>query len=310
MNYWCNNINVSAVINCALLSFSPYPLKEFSVDKKSLVPMSVETLSNSKQWLISEFGAPYVSFYGLSDRYDIKDIESVLLNQYSLFRARSGIFSELQDYVDRIMQWSENENSHLSADKVAYCYFDPKKIWYLYTDTAPELSAVAIALLSIVPSEAAVERSFSSQDSIHTKKRNRLHDSTVKAEMFILFNSAALDSNITPEGNYMELTDDNVEHALSDMVEAFAIDKEEKVNEDEWQAAEEEQEEEEKKQPISPTDAFIKHYAAQNGIHQRYKWVEYRINHLADAAAAWDPPILDTTDVLKKKIQNHVKVNK
>ena len=60
-----------------------------------------------------------------------------------------------------------------------------------------ELSAVAAALLSITASEAAVERSFSAQGAVHTKKRNRLLDHSVQNEMFVKFNRSALDRRVT-----------------------------------------------------------------------------------------------------------------
>jgi hypothetical protein len=304
IKYWYNNINVSAVIACALLSFSPVPLKEFSIEKRCAVSMSAETLTRAKSWLISDFGAPYISSYRLSDRDDAKDIESSLLNQYAEFRARAGIFSGIQDDIDRIIHSTKNEKTHQSSSNTPYIFFDPKKVWYLYRDTAPELAAVAVALLSIVPSEAAVERSFSMQDSVHTKKRNRLLDSTVKAEMFIRFNSTALDSNITPQGNYMELTDDNVENGLQDMADVFVAANDE--GSDELQAEEEEKEEDDAS-AISPTEAFIQHYILHNRVTDQYRWVEHRLIHLATAAANWDPPIIDTTDTLKRKIVDFVK---
>jgi hypothetical protein len=65
-------------------------------------------------------------------------------------------------------------------------------VWAQYALDGLELPAVALALLSIAASEAAVERSFSAQDAVHTKKRNRLGRDTVQAEMFVRFNHDAL----------------------------------------------------------------------------------------------------------------------
>jgi hypothetical protein len=55
-----------------------------------------------------------------------------------------------------------------------------------------ELATVAQALLTMPASEAAVERSFSAQDSIHTKKRNRLSASSVEHAMFLAFNNGQM----------------------------------------------------------------------------------------------------------------------
>ena len=59
---------------------------------------------------------------------------------------------------------------------------------------APELSYVALALLSINCSEASVERSFSAQSFTHSKNRNRLLDSNVENEMFVKLNARALNN--------------------------------------------------------------------------------------------------------------------
>lgn len=58
--------------------------------------------------------------------------------------------------------------------------------------THDELSVIAMAILSVNPSEASVERSFSQQKFIHTPLRNRLHKETVEALMFIKVNAIAL----------------------------------------------------------------------------------------------------------------------
>ncbi len=63
------------------------------------------------------------------------------------------------------------------------------RLWRLFPDI--ELAKVAIALLSVAASEASVERSFSLQGAVHSKQRNRLHDSTVESEMFVRFNTPA-----------------------------------------------------------------------------------------------------------------------
>jgi len=63
-------------------------------------------------------------------------------------------------------------------------------VWLLHSEL--ELSKVAVALLSLSASEAAVERSFSAQGNVHTKLRNRMEETSVQDEMFIKFNSRLL----------------------------------------------------------------------------------------------------------------------
>jgi hypothetical protein len=86
----------------------------------------------------------------------------------------------------------------------------PVNVWRALEAEAPLFAHPAIALLCIAGSEAAVERSFSAQDSVHTKRRNRLKDAHVQNEMFIRFNSDAVEGR-RPEsavlgGNCVELT--------------------------------------------------------------------------------------------------------
>ena len=51
-----------------------------------------------------------------------------------------------------------------------------------------ELSKIAIAILSICPTEASVERSFSILSNIHTLERNNLHEDLIDAELSIKIN--------------------------------------------------------------------------------------------------------------------------
>jgi len=55
-----------------------------------------------------------------------------------------------------------------------------------------EFSWACQALLQIVPSEAAVERTFSAQGMLMTKRRNRLDDLSVMNEMTLKFNHMAM----------------------------------------------------------------------------------------------------------------------
>ena len=63
-----------------------------------------------------------------------------------------------------------------------------KLVWGKYVTEYYELAKVAIALLSICPSEACVERSFSVLSDVHTLDRNRLSNDIIDAEMSIKIN--------------------------------------------------------------------------------------------------------------------------
>src|SRR5271170_1083107 len=57
--------------------------------------------------------------------------------------------------------------------------------WVLHKERYPHLIHIAFVLLSLVPTEAAVERSFSKQGIIHSDRRNRSSDDLVEAQMMI-----------------------------------------------------------------------------------------------------------------------------
>ena len=56
------------------------------------------------------------------------------------------------------------------------------------------MALATLGLLSINPSEASVERSFSAQKLIHSNLRNRLSSESVIASMFIKINTPLLES--------------------------------------------------------------------------------------------------------------------
>ena len=60
--------------------------------------------------------------------------------------------------------------------------------WLLSKERYPHLYPIAVVLLSLSPTEAAVERSFSKQGFIHSDRRNRSSDSLIEAQMMISFN--------------------------------------------------------------------------------------------------------------------------
>ena len=69
----------------------------------------------------------------------------------------------------------------------------PREYWSYFKYTVPELSEAALALLSINPTEAACERSFSHHKVVHRPSRNRLSNANIKAEMMIRMNQPVLD---------------------------------------------------------------------------------------------------------------------
>ena len=66
--------------------------------------------------------------------------------------------------------------------------YSSKYVWGGLIPSYNELSNVAIGILSIYPTEACVERSFSLLSDVHSAERNRLTPDVVEAEMNIKMN--------------------------------------------------------------------------------------------------------------------------
>jgi hypothetical protein len=157
---WNAQVNRPATVACTMLSLD--------VDLENLEQTEKEA---AKEFIV-QFGTAYIRFYNLSSLGD--ELEGELQRQVTSFVGRRGRFDKLAELIARAKTVDE---------------FDPFDVWDMYSI---ELAVVAKALLSITASEAAVERSFSAQDAVHTKKRNRLLDTAVQQEMFVKFNTRAL----------------------------------------------------------------------------------------------------------------------
>ena len=163
---WKKQMNTKAVIACALLSFAN--LSELHIKKiKSAVEDAI-------RW-ISVFGANYSTYFKLTTLTKLQ-VQGRLMSQIAKMRSRRDRFSNLTQELEE-QRASEGDS---------FRAFD---IWANYE---MELSIVAQALLTMPASEASVERTFSAQGAIHTKKRNRLLDTTVQATMFVNFNHKAI----------------------------------------------------------------------------------------------------------------------
>lgn len=158
---YINHINEAAVICSALFSF----------DKTHMLTFNEISRQKAKDWLL-EFGVIFIKRYEYSTEDSETIIKSRILTQLGSFVGKKDVFLSMEKKRESMM-------------------IDLKSLWNLYVDTAPELSHLALALLSVTASEASVERSFSAQDYIHTDKRNKLDDATVQSIMTIKFNGIA-----------------------------------------------------------------------------------------------------------------------
>jgi hypothetical protein len=175
---WETHVNKNVVIMCAHLSLNP-SYKRFSDKEKD----------DAQQWFYG-WGGDYIKEYSLSDRQGEESISVAIMRQYGAFSCRSDLFAKF----DQRHQLFEKDHYNIQAEKdQKSTRYDVRLTWTSFTNTAPELSLLAIALLSITASEAAVERTFSRQGLLHSKLRNRLSDDTVRMQMFFSFNTRALE---------------------------------------------------------------------------------------------------------------------
>jgi hypothetical protein len=125
----------------------------------------------------------------------IVDWGAKYLDHYQPFSFRAGPIREALDA--QLVHFSNNSN-HFEVINFhkRLSIVGAVEAWNSMLNAVPELAHVAVALLSVCASEAAVERSFSLQDRIHSKTRNRSGDDLVEAQMFIKFNAGLLKSDV------------------------------------------------------------------------------------------------------------------
>jgi hypothetical protein len=85
---------------------------------------------------------------------------------------------QLGRYLTKFAPFDESISPEVSA----------RDYWFGKFVAVPELSTVAIAILSLASSEASVERSFGRQTLVHTPLRNSLGDENIEAEVFVQMN--------------------------------------------------------------------------------------------------------------------------
>jgi hypothetical protein len=218
--HWTNHVHTNAVICSALVSF------DTSVD----TAFPDKTVA-ARKWF-ETFAAEYALHYNLTQTPSIASLKAQALYEWTTFMGgMPGTWAEnIKEEIASLRR------SHMAANLAAslkrgvdgeqaasnYTRWDPKHVWLNYTKHAPVIAFAAIAILSIAGSEAAVERTFSAQATVHTKKRNRLLDLSVEQEMFIKFNRQALQSAAYRQqhqhgGHYIELTADMEEVEVEDM---------------------------------------------------------------------------------------------
>ena len=252
---WEKQVNEEATIATVLLSMETDETKIGRID---------DIRADKALRFIASFGSKYLSFYELSKQSE-DDLRALLLVQMGWFNNRvnrfKGLESEIRETkVVRGGEWS------------------PLDVWNTYS---MELGMVARALLTVTASEAAVERTFSAQDSIHTKRRNLLADEAVQAEMFLKFNNRAMKKMFLPSHSETELSEEfeplHVDVATQLMpemeeeeleIEEVLVEETEEEEEKEEEDEEEEEEESKEKEEASAASASALPSRTQSSINR------------------------------------------
>jgi len=205
---WEEHVNKPAALMCAWFSFD-----------ESVRGFDAADLTAAKHWFI-DYAVVYVQQYHLAPGWQEERIKGKLNELWGHFtgRAVNSPFAALDELVEGIRKNQIIENAR-TVDGKTISHWYPVTVWRNLESETPLLAHPAIDLLCVAGSEAAVERSFSAQDALHSKKRNRLVDSTVQNEMFIRFNDDPVHGR-RPGGEYrvmggtcVELTVDYIEKA-------------------------------------------------------------------------------------------------
>ena len=117
---------------------------------------------------------------------------SAIQYQIAEFESGLGSFARKNAYLKNFVRPIPNHSINYDESNPSQTEIDWLLFWNKMKIYAPELSNVAVCLLSLGISEASCERSFSIQQLTHSKVRNRLREDIVQAEMRIRYNRHVL----------------------------------------------------------------------------------------------------------------------
>ena len=324
INMWEKHINLHAIVCCAILSF------DSSVD----VQFTVMQIHAAEQWFFG-FAAKYAQYWTLGSTNDYEALRREVKLEWANFKARAAetnFCSLSSDIHDFRLEHGDDQRG-----------FDPRPVWNMHLNHAPVLAHAAVALLSVAASEAAVERTFSAQGDVHSKRRNRLADKTVEAEMFIKFNEGTVRAveeweeerkdkkkarkrrRVKVPELVMEMSEDATEEEISERAVSvkslFARPERVEADEEEEKEAVVEEAEEEKSEPLAPavvsavppppaadaTEAFIRAFVREHKITVNFGWRAHHEGMLEAAGMEWVPKMRDGPAELKRLVKRWVK---
>lgn len=206
VRYWLKYVNESLVIMSAIFSFDQSYKTYFSADK----------IMKAKEWYF-KFASKYLHFHHSNNISTA--LRGKLVQQFASFQSRSSYFQSL---TSTLTDLADAGNGHLN----------PKEVFVIFQDGAFELCTSAIAVLSLPVSEASVERSFSHQGAIHTKKRNRLSEEQIYNEMIIKCNNNSNSSNSNSLSPNLVEVDDEYNNNSPEFIPLFEVDDIDNINEE------------------------------------------------------------------------------
>jgi hypothetical protein len=214
-HHWDAHINEEAVIASAWLSFH-------SAESMSN-QFGAAALTKAKSWFL-QFATKYVvRFCYKPDALSEEDLDRLQTDVHNRMEDNfSNFVAPTEDPFVELHLKAAKKKEELALKAVAVnavpqdedqlpkqrIHFDSRVIWKQYFPVMPEFVKPVCALLSIVASEAAVERSFSAQDKTHSSVRNSLKDESVGNEVFIKFNTRSPVEKAPAFGAWIEIGDD------------------------------------------------------------------------------------------------------
>lgn len=161
-NKWNKHINKELIESVRLFNLE----QNFKYNKKTLD-------------FIVTWGKIYLKTYKFIENNDNdENLTETIKFQLNEFILRHGEFAMINNENEKMKKIYNNNNKK----------YDIKLLWNLYLPSHFELTNIIISILSICPSEASVERSFSIQSDVHSLERNKLSDELIEAEMNIKMN--------------------------------------------------------------------------------------------------------------------------
>ncbi|XP_010419316.1 PREDICTED: uncharacterized protein LOC104705021 [Camelina sativa] len=155
----------------------------------------------------------HLSAYFLNPYYFYKDSTIPLKDNCNVINAEITKYKKKEDNFGTL--WAIKGCEDNKDD------YDPVEWWSTYGTSVPNLQRMAKRILSLTTSSSGCERSWSSFEGIHTKKRNRLDTSRLNNLVFVQFNTRIMNKRkkVQKEKNIDILVADHAIYAQEWIIE-------------------------------------------------------------------------------------------